>query len=41
MANPAKLWRDVNVEERHIIQKIIFPDGFYIDVKAKKVKRTN
>ena len=36
MANPAKLWRDASVEERHIIQKIIFPDGFYIDVKAKK-----
>ncbi|MBP5204747.1 recombinase family protein [Candidatus Saccharibacteria bacterium] len=36
MANPAKLWRDASVEERRIIQKIIFPEGFYINTETKK-----
>lgn len=36
MSMPAKLWRDSDLEARQAIQKIIFPEGFYIDPKTKK-----
>lgn len=36
MSMPAKLWRDSDLEARQAIQKIIFPEGFYIDPATKK-----
>ncbi len=36
MRNPAKLWRDGDLETRQAIQKMIFPNGIYFDLKNKK-----
>ena len=36
MRNPAKLWRDGDLETRQALQKMIFPHGVYFDLKNKK-----
>ena len=36
MRNPAKLWRDGDLETKQAIQKMIFPNGIYFDLKNKK-----
>ncbi len=36
MKNPAKLWRDGDLETKQAIQKMIFPHGIYFDLKNKK-----
>ena len=36
MHNPAKLWRDGDLETKQAIQKMIFPNGIYFDLKNKK-----
>lgn len=36
MRNPAKLWRDGDLETKQAIQKMIFPHGIYFDIKHKK-----
>lgn len=36
MRNPAKLWRDGDLETKKAIQKMIFPHGIYFDLKHKK-----
>ncbi len=36
MRNPAKLWRDGDLETKQAIQKMIFPHGIYFDLKHKK-----
>ena len=36
MSMPAKLWRDGDLETKQAIQKMIFPNGAYFDLKHKK-----
>lgn len=36
MHDPAKLWHDGNLETRQALQKMIFPNGIYFDLKNKK-----
>ena len=36
MRNPAKFWRDGDLETKQAIQKMIFPNGIYFDLKHKK-----
>ncbi len=36
MRNPAKLWRDGDLETKQAIQRMIFPNGIYFDLKHKK-----
>ncbi len=36
MSMPAKLWRDGDLETKQAIQKMIFPNGIYFDLKNKK-----
>ena len=35
---PAKLWRDADLESKHALQKVLFPNGLHIDLKAKKCR---
>ena len=36
MRDPAKLWRDGDLEIKQAIQRMIFPNGIYFDLKNKK-----
>ena len=36
MHDPVKLWHDGNLETRQALQKMIFPNGIYFDLKNKK-----
>lgn len=36
MRNSAKLWRDGDLETRQALQKMLFPNGIYFDLKNKK-----
>ena len=36
MRNPAKLWRDGDLETKQAIQKMVFPHGIFFDLKNKK-----
>lgn len=38
MTQPAKLWRDANLEAKRAFQKMLFPNGLHIDIKAKKCR---
>lgn len=35
---PAKLWRDADLETKRALQKLMFPNGLHIDLKAKKCR---
>ena len=35
---PAKLWRDADLEAKRAFQKMLFPNGLHIDIKAKKCR---
>lgn len=35
---PAKLWRDADLESKRALQKLLFPNGLHIDLKAKKCR---
>lgn len=34
----AKLWSDANLESKRALQKLLFPNGLHIDLKAKKCR---
>ena len=38
MSQPAKLWRDADLESKKALQKLLFPKGLHIDLKAKKCR---
>ena len=38
MDKPAKLWRDADLESKQALQKLMFPSGLHIDLKAKKCR---
>ena len=38
MDKPAKLWRDADMESKRALQKLMFPNGLHIDLKAKKCR---
>ena len=38
MDKPVKLWRDANLESKRALQKLMFPNGLHIDLKAKKCR---
>ena len=35
---PAKLWRDADMESKRALQKLMFPNGLHIDLKTKKCR---
>ncbi len=35
---PAKLWRDADLESKRALQKLMFPNGLHVDLKAKKCR---
>lgn len=35
---PAKLWRDADLKSKRALQKLMFPNGLHIDLKAKKCR---
>lgn len=35
---PAKLWKDADLESKRALQKLLFPNGLHIDIKAKKCR---
>ena len=38
MDKPAKLWRDADLDTKKAFQRILFPNGLHVDVKAKKCR---
>lgn len=38
MTKPTKLWKDAGLETRQAFQKMLFPNGLHIDLKAKKCR---
>lgn len=38
ISQPAKLWRDADLESKRALQKLLFPNGLHVDLKAKKCR---
>lgn len=38
MTQPAKLWKDADLESKQALQKLMFPNGLHIDLKTKKCR---
>ena len=38
MTQPAKLWKDADLESKQAFQKLMFPNGLHIDLKTKKCR---
>ena len=38
ISQPAKLWRDTDLESKRALQKLLFPNGLHVDLKAKKCR---
>lgn len=38
MNQPAKLWKDADLESKQALQKMMFPNGLHVDLKTKKCR---